>query len=169
MPVYTVHEPPPRAADPLPDPERIVFVRDGFYWWAFLLTPFWMARHRLWLVLALYLLVSLVIETALRVAGAGGTAITAVAILISLLAGLEAGSLWRFTLNRRRWRNVGIVSGADAEDAEQRFFETWVRESEVRNAAAPPKRPEMLGYAPAVRSTDTQGIIGLFPEPGTRR
>jgi len=169
MPFYTVHEPPLRAADTLADPDRIVFLRDGFYWWAFLLTPFWMARHRLWLVLVLYLLVSLVIEKALRIAGAGVTAITVVAMLISLLAGLEAGSLWRFTLNRRRWRNVGIVSGADVEDAEQRFFETWVREAEARTAAPPAKMPEMAGYAPAVRSTENSGIIGLFPEPGTNR
>ena len=51
MSVYTVHEPPLRAAEASPDPERFVFVRDGFYFWAFLLTPLWMLWHRLWLVL----------------------------------------------------------------------------------------------------------------------
>ena len=28
-----------------------MFVRDGFYFWAFLLAPLWMLLHRLWLVL----------------------------------------------------------------------------------------------------------------------
>ena len=33
------------------DPERFVFVRDGFHFWAFLLAPLWLLWHRLWLVL----------------------------------------------------------------------------------------------------------------------
>ena len=66
MSVYTVHEPPQRGADASADAERFVFVRDGFYWWAFLLTPFWMLRHRLWLVLVIYLVVVGGLDTALR-------------------------------------------------------------------------------------------------------
>ncbi len=72
MSVYTVHEPPLRAAGALAEPERFVFVRDGFYWWAFLLTPLWMLRHRLWLVLVIYLVSSAVLETAMRVLGGVG-------------------------------------------------------------------------------------------------
>ena len=58
MSVYTVHEPPLRAADALPDAERFAFVRDGFSFWAFLLAPLWMLWHRMWLVLAVYVAVS---------------------------------------------------------------------------------------------------------------
>ena len=72
MSVYTVHEPPLRAADALADPQRFIFVRDGFYLWAFLLTPFWMLRHRLWLVLVLYLVLTIGLEAALRIFGAFG-------------------------------------------------------------------------------------------------
>ena len=32
-----------------------MFVRDGFYFWAFLLGPLWMLWRRLWLVLVVYL------------------------------------------------------------------------------------------------------------------
>ena len=39
MPIYTVHEPPLRASETTPNPDRFVLVRDGFYFWAFLLTP----------------------------------------------------------------------------------------------------------------------------------
>ena len=60
MPAYTVHEPPLREAksvgEAAPDPERFVFVRDGFHFWAFLLGPLWMLAHRMWLVLVLYLI-----------------------------------------------------------------------------------------------------------------
>ncbi len=57
MSVYTVHEPPLRGADASAEPERFVFVRDGFHWWAFLLAPLWMLWHRLWLVFVIYLVV----------------------------------------------------------------------------------------------------------------
>jgi hypothetical protein len=170
MSVYTVHEPPLRGAAALAEAERFVFVRDGFYWWAFLLTPLWMLRHRLWLVLAIYLVVVAVLDTALRSIGASAFLIMVVGVLISLLAGFEAGTLWRFTLRRRRWSNVGIVSGDDLEDAERRFFDSWIRAASAHGAAPsspPPAPPPSAQRAqPASHATDTSGVIGLFPEPG---
>src|SRR5262249_62058490 len=53
--VYPANQPPLRAAGTAADPDRFVFVRDGFSWWAFLLTPLWMLWHRLWLALIVYL------------------------------------------------------------------------------------------------------------------
>ena len=54
MRIYTVHEPAPRENEIVADPDRFRFVRDGFYFWAFLLGPVWMLWHRLWLVLLIY-------------------------------------------------------------------------------------------------------------------
>jgi hypothetical protein len=169
MPIYTVHEPPLRAAEVLPDPARFALVRDGFHWWAFLLTPFWMVRHGLWLVLIVYLAISIALDVVLRILGASHAAIFIVAVLISLWVGLEAATLQRFTLNRRRWKNVGVVSGDDLEDAEWRFFDAWLRKPPARAATpgAPPPAAEPV--APAPRPGDTSGVIGLFPEPGARR
>ena len=169
MSVYTVHEPPLRAADTLAEPVRFVFVRDGFYWWAFLLTPLWMLWHRLWLVLLLYVLLSVVLDVALRIAGASAPLIALIDILISLLAGLEASTLRRFTLRRRGWQNVGVVSGDDLEDAERRFFDTWVR-SRPRGTLSPSPGLPLPPPAPS-RSyrRDASGVIGLFPEPGAQR
>ena len=64
MTTYTVHEPPARAGEAAGDPDRFVFVRDGFYFWAFLFGPLWLLWRRLWLVLLLYLVA---IEAALHV------------------------------------------------------------------------------------------------------
>jgi hypothetical protein len=168
MSVYSVHEPPLRAAEALADPARFAFVRDGFYWWAFVLTPFWMLRHRLWLVAAIYLVVTLGLETAMHILGASAFAVALVGILISLLVGLEAGTLRRFTLGRRRWRNLGIVSGDDLEDAERRFFAAWVRDAPARSATPsapmPPAAP-----SPTSRPPEASGVVGLFPEPGAQR
>ena len=170
MSVYTVHEPPLRAADASAEPERFAFVRDGFYWWAFLLTPFWMLWHRLWLVLAIYVLVSAGLDAVVRMIGASVFVIALVGVLISLLVGFEAGTLRRFTLGRRGWSNVGVVSGDDLEDAERRFFDAWVRQASARNDAPPkatsaPTRPAPSA-SPASHAAEASGVIGLFPEPG---
>jgi hypothetical protein len=166
MSVYTVHEPPLRAADVLADPEHFAFVRDGFYWWAFLLAPFWMLWHRLWLVLLSYVVVLVAVQMTLRIVAAPPSVLTLVAILVSLLVGLEAGTLRRFTLKRRGWKNVGIVSGDDLEDAERRFFDAWVHEPASRPSPPSAATP---GPAPAARMAEGSGVIGLFPEPGAQR
>ena len=138
MAVYTVHQPPAHHADPLPDAERIVFVRDGFSFWAFLVAPIWMLWHRMWLVLLGYVMVVGAVDTALAVIGASWTAMSVIGLFIALLIGLEASTLRRFSLRRRGFRNVGVVSGADREDAERRFFGTWPAK---RGRSAIPLRP----------------------------
>ena len=167
MPVYTVHEPPLRSAGALAQTERFVFVRDGFYWWAFLLTPLWMLRHRLWLVLVIYLLATAALDTLLRGLGGSALLIALVGVLISLLIGFEAGTLRRFTLGRRGWRNVGVVAGHRLEDAEQRFFDAWVREASSRRA--PPSPPARPAPPSAPQPAGPDAVIGLFPEPGAPR
>ena len=89
MSIYTVHEPPLRAAETMPDPDRFAFVRDGFSVWAFLFAVLWMLWHRLWLVLLAYVVVVVGIETALRYAGFSGPVLAIVAVFISLLVGIE--------------------------------------------------------------------------------
>lgn len=168
MSVYTVHEPPRRAADALSEPERFIFVRDGFYWWAFLLTPLWMLRHRLWLVFVIYLVITAALDAALRQAGASALAIALVGIAISLLVGFEASTLWRQTLRRRHWASVGIVSGDDLEDAERRFFDSWLRNQAARGGAPRPSAP-MPPVAAATNASGPSDVIGLFPEPGAQR
>jgi len=171
MSVYTVHQPPLRTADDSVDTDRFVFVRDGFSWWAFLLTPLWMLRHRLWLVLTVYLLVLAGIDATLHVLGASASTIILVGVLVSLFVGLEASTLRRFTLSGRGWRNVGVVSGHDAEEAERRFFDAWVRQAAARRNE-PPKAPASSSNPPTAAdqfAAERSGVIGLFPEPGAYR
>ncbi len=162
MSVYTVHAPLPRKDETSSDPERFAFVRDGFYFWAFLLGPLWMLWRRLWLVTVLYLVVAVALQVGLWALGADATTQFIVGFLLALLVGFEAGSLRRWTLTRREWRNLGVVVGDDLEMAERRFFAVWLP-TERRGASAPP-------LAPKVRmSKGISDVIGLFPEPGAPR
>jgi uncharacterized protein DUF2628 len=166
MSIYTVHQPPLDAGAAASEPYRFVFVRDGFSWWAFLLTPLWMLRHRLWLALAIYLVVAAALDAGLRALGASLLTLIVASLLISLLAGLEAGTLRRFKLARRHWRNIGVVTGDDLEDAERRFFDAWIRQAPARRPAAPANAPPSGSAAPPAAPS---GVIGLFPEPGAHR
>jgi hypothetical protein len=169
MSVYTVHEPPLRAGAATSDVERFAFVRDGFSWWAFLFAPLWMLRHRMWLVLIGYLLVVGVLETPVRISGAPALAASLIGILLGLLVGLEAGTLRRFTLSRRGWKNLGIVSGADREDAERRFFDTWLRRTNSPPSGPHAPVPGRASATPNRRGPLGSDVIGLFPEPGAPR
>jgi len=168
MSVYTVHEPPQRAAGAGPNPDRFVFVRDGFYFWAFVLTPLWMLWRRMWLVFLLYAVIAAGIENAMYYAGTGTAAVTIVQLLISLLIGIEASTLLRFSLTRRGWKNVGVVSGDSLEDAEQRFFDSWVRTAAGVRVERPAAAPAAPAFSPS-RSSASSDIIGLFPDPGASR
>ncbi len=169
MSIYTVHEPPLRAAETMPDPDRFAFVRDGFSIWAFLFAVLWMLWHRMWLVLLAYLVVVLGIESALRYAGFSGPVLAIVAIFISFLVGIESSTLRRFALARRGWKNVGVVSGNDLEEAERRFFAAWTREVPMKRADPHAAAASGAPAAPMPRAAPSSGVIGLFPEPGVER
>ena len=161
MTVFTVHQPAPRRNEDVAPPERFAFVRDGFYFWAFLLGPLWMFWNGLWLVLVIYLVGTVAVQAALWALGVSAAVRFAVAFLIAVLVGCEAGSLRRWSL-RRRWSNVGLVVAPNQETAERRFFESW-----SANAVSPPP-----AAAPPPQSTrmpePSPDVIGLFPEPQAR-
>jgi hypothetical protein len=177
MPVYTVHAPVADGTDPRSVTDRFVFVRDGFHFWAFVFGPLWLAWHRLWLALIGYIAVSVGAAVALTQLHASSGTRFAVTLLIALLMGFEAASLWRWTVSWRKWRQLDVVVADDEETAERRFFDRWT--SGQRNAGydqpaidrgAPPPTRDVPGQAfsrpPPLPHGD---IIGLFPQPGGSR
>lgn len=164
MSVYTVHEPPPRTEEIAADPARFRFVRDGFHVWAFLLGPLWMLWHRLWLVLVLYLLLSAALHAGLWLISATSGTTFVVGLLVSILIGLEAPTLRRWTLRRRGWTMVGVVTASDTEMAERRFYDSWTSRM-ARPAWEPPGPSGPFQTRPAQQPS----IVGLFPEPGAQR
>ena len=170
MSIYTVHEPPLKAHESVTEPERFVFVRDGFSFWAFLLTPFWMLRYRLWLALTGYVMVAVALLVGLRLIGASATVTIIASALLSLLVGFEAATMRRFTLSRRGWTNVGIVVGDDLESAERRFFDAWVGKAWIDRSSGnvEPRALSPAAGVPVSRRTASE-VIGLFPQPGAPR
>jgi hypothetical protein len=169
MPTYTVHAPPLRRGETKSSPERFLFVRDGFYVWAFLAAPLWLLLHRLWLALIIYLLGCALVGVGLVTLQASSNTHLLIGFLIALLIGFEASTIWRWTLARRRWTTLGFVIGEDAEMAERRFFGEWSKHTSSAMANSD-SSPEPKHATPVRRSPPPQSdIIGLFPEPGSQR
>lgn len=167
MAVYTVHGPASYyGTDVRTAPDQLVFVRDGFYVWAFVAALFWLIWHRLWLALLGYIALMIVAEIAMSAAGVGSGARFLVMAVIALLVGLEAGSLRRWKLSRRKWRQLDVVVADSEEAAERRFFERWnaktARDGNRGSASSPPPLPRASLKQP-------ESVIGLFPEPGASR
>lgn len=154
MRVFTVHQPTNIGDDLQDTSDRIVFVRDKFSVWAFLLGPLWMIRYRLWLVLILYLALGALFYTGLVALRAPSTLFVIVHLVVATGIGLEASSLRRWTLARRGFEEIGTVIGDRLEDAERRFFQIS-SDVGVRNAASAPRS---VSPAPS-------DVIGLFPDP----
>ena len=164
MPTYTVHAPPSRNGSAA-DPQRFVFVRDGFHFWAFLLAPVWLLVKRLWLAFVGYLLLIAVLEAGFYVLKLPEGGQFAIELLIGVLVGLEAGTLQRWTYARRRWPTVGIVTGENLESAERRFFAQWVERGDDEPVVSPARPAVPPPITPRASDND---IIGLFPQPGGR-
>ena len=171
MPVYTVHGPITGGAD-LRATDRFVFVRDGFHLWAAVFGALWLAWHRLWLATIGWIVVMTAIDVAMVKLGVGAATVFCADCLLVLLLGFEASSLQRWSLSRRKWRQLDIVVADDVEAAERRFFERWSarqgsvgrNQSTVDRGAPPPTRD-----IPRPPPLPAGGIIGLFPEPGASR
>ncbi len=163
MAVYTVHAPAGYGVDVRSSPDRIVFVRDGFHFWAFVAAILWLIWHRLWLALLGYLAFSLVLEGALWAAGAGASTRMWAMAVVALFMGFEAASLRRWTLSRRKWRQIDLVVADDEEAAERKFFARW----SGTPAASPSRASSALHPMPHASLADD--AAGFFPAPGALR
>jgi hypothetical protein len=176
MPVYTVHAPAGNGAD-LAATDQFTFVRDGFHFWAAALTVIWLAWHRLWLALIGWIALTLAIQFGLVALGVSNGTILFADVLIAILTGFEAASLQRWTLSRRRWRQLDIVVADNEESAERRFFDGWAAKQRgltndqwAVDRGAPPPTRNIPGQPFSKPPPLPQGgIIGLFPEPGGSR
>jgi uncharacterized protein DUF2628 len=164
MKTYTLHLPSdalPGNADAL---ERAVLVRDGFSWGAFVFTVLWFFAHRLWLAGLGVLVLLVAFNLGLAALGLRPVAAFVADLLVSVLIGLEANTLRRWSLQRRDRPVVDVVTASDRDEAETKAFARWLaRESRPQPTAA--AAPLSVPVAP-YRTPDP--VIGFFPDAGAR-
>ncbi|MCU0987797.1 MAG: DUF2628 domain-containing protein [Acetobacteraceae bacterium] len=90
-------------------------VKEGFSFWAFLFAVPWFLWHRMWLVTVLYIAGWTIFGVA--TADVPEEITGPVVLAGQLLIGWHARDLHRWTLGRRGWRMIGVVSSDGGEDA----------------------------------------------------
>ena len=156
---YTLHVPEGAVrGDPLAL-ERARLVRDGFSWGAFAFTVLWCLRHRLWLAALLVFAGLAALALAGRALGLPSGVGFLVSLLASLLVGLEASSLRRWTYGRRGLPARDAVIAASDEEAEMKAAARWLDPEAARRPAPANPAPAR----PATPRRDADMALGLFP------
>lgn len=160
MATWTIHLPPEDGPDPA-GAERFVTVKDGLRPFVILFGPFWFLWKRLWVgfagVLALQAALALV-EWRL---GAPQAASAALQALLNVLLALEAPTIQRWTLGRRRWREIGAVVAHGRAEAEMRAAALVAA---LDPAASGPPEPASSQPSRRLAPPPASPVLGLFPE-----
>jgi Protein of unknown function (DUF2628) len=119
MHVYTVH----MRRPPLDPDTDVRFVKEGFSWPAFLFSALWALWNRLWFVAAALFVAELAVNGAMVELGADAWSRAALAIGFAVIVGSVGNDLVRWTLFRRDYLEVALVTGTHIDAAERRFWE----------------------------------------------
>jgi len=155
MTTYTVYLPPDEMSEN--EHEDFRLVPDAKATLALLFPPFWLAWHRLWLPLMVYIVVLAAII--LFAVSSPSIAVSYLSILPGLYLLLEGYQLVRSKLERDGWRYAGTVDGENREEAEIRFIVTSPHMTEKPDYLKS-GRSELLRTGSAANQINT----GLFPE-----
>jgi Protein of unknown function (DUF2628) len=140
--------------------ERTQFIRDGFSIVAFVLPFVWLAWHRLWIEALLVFAVAVLLGVLGEMTALGG-ALSPLMTFLGLYIAVDGAALRVAALNRREWREKGVVEADNLDDAETRWF--------ADGGLHEPPAPEQTPLPPALPrpSTKTAGpALGLLAYPG---
>jgi len=166
MAVYSVYEP----GDPAPDPEAraeaLQFVKEGFSWPAFLVPALWLIYWRMWIELAVFVVVFAALQWGLGLDKPGHEALGWLLTGLFALFAFEANDLRSAALERHGYRLIGIAEGRGRTEAELSFFKGWLTQQEKPGRSEERKPEPARGkqrLAPVSRN-EGEDVIGLFPQ-----
>jgi hypothetical protein len=117
-----------------------IFVPDAFSWGGFVFTGFWALWNRMWIVGAIVISIMLL----------GSALPPALQFLlnlgVSILMGLHANDLLRWSLPRRGFLDIGVSKGSTLEEAELRYYADGVSAPSIS--------------LPVSKDFDTLGLFG---------
>lgn len=143
-------------------PRDPLFVRDGFSWIGFLLPLVWLLWHRLWIEAVLTFAVLFVLGAVAESAGLGAAA-PLVSLIAGLYIGIDGAAIRLAALERRGWREWGVIEARDATDAEIRHAVA------TGDASEPDFAPrEILPDPREARPAAAHSALGLIGYSGGR-
>lgn len=148
MRTYTVLRSRRSYGTPALEAEQMVFVKEGFCWPALFVPLLWCLYHRLWLVMAAYLVGVAVIFGVVSGFDLDPTVGFALFIGAQALFAAEANDLLRMRLAARAFEITGLAYGRNLFDAEMTFFKQW-----VQNVGEDEERQSLVEADVSFRST----------------
>lgn len=121
MRIYSIFEPATGPAR-LDDPRSVIFLKEGFCWPALFVPLLWMLYHRMWLVAAGYIGLSIAAGGLGQLLGSQQASAAAVGLGFGLIVAFEANGLRRWCLQRAGYRQVATVAADNLPLAEARYF-----------------------------------------------
>jgi hypothetical protein len=164
---YTVYEPRVGPEDLEERSGELIFVKEGFSFWAFLVPWLYLLINRVWWGLLAYVVLTVAMIGTLTALGVGETVAMWGGLLLQLIFGFEARDLYRQALERRGYFLSGVVSGRNLEECEYRFLQNWLPDASAqrdRLRAMASTGATVKGEAP--RSHGGEPVIGMFPAHG---
>lgn len=167
MTVYSVYVPPGDDADIDARVDKVAFVKEGFNWLALFVPVLWLIYQRMWLELAVFLVVLFLISFfpflpfLLGHDPAARDFASWLVLGLTVIFAFEASDLRGQALQRRGYGFAAAVTGRDRTEAERSFFTRWLPRQQRRRLPPPVPRP-----SPAVTPTRPGGgdeVIGSFP------
>lgn len=136
MKIYTVHHRQEASGSLTGLGEDAILVKEGFSWPAFLVPLIWLVYKRMWIVLPFYIAATAGLTMLAQSAVVVESAVFVGNLALNLILGLQGNDLYRWTLQRRRYREHAVVLGQNLVTAEQRYFEA-IAEAIGRRRAMP--------------------------------
>lgn len=122
---YTVYEPDEVKEQLVEQADELVFIKDGFAFWAMIFPIFWLMYHRLWLPLVGFIVVLGILQILAYLFEISQDSQTMMFVGISFAFGFLANDIRRIVLERRDYQLVGAVAGVSQLECERRFFDNW--------------------------------------------
>lgn len=117
--IYTVHE-----NSTLAEPSaRIVLVREGFAFWAFVFHLLWLLVHRCWRMAALYAVLLVAIAKLGQIAELSSLSVMLLQFGLQFWLGGVANDCRRASLQRSGFKEVAVVCAESELLAERRYFD----------------------------------------------
>jgi hypothetical protein len=136
MASWTAHRKPGKGAD------DVVFLREGFSWWALIFPLPWLVIKGMWIVLLMALGIQFAIWGLAEALEFSAAMRLILSLSINLILAFEGNNLLRWTYERRGFEELGLVHGDDLDEAEYRFFtEIGLPEADEATEQAAPKPP----------------------------
>lgn len=157
---YTVHE----LSGAPADGKGIVLVREGFNWPAACFALVWLIFKRQWVVAAFYFALSALLLAVAKWFSASEALLSVITIMLQGFLGVAAHDLMRWTLARQGYREIGVASGVDLQEAERDFFRHWT--GPIHASATAAAQPLTAPVWPRKPASDEHAPLGLFPHPG---